>query len=81
MDNTEIYEHLTEIFRDVFDDDSITPHEQMTADEVSAWDSLSNIRMIVAVEEKFGIQFSTNEVSALRNVGEFVTVITNRLKA
>ena len=50
----------------------------MTAAEVPAWDSLSNIRLVVAVEVEFKIQFSTGEVAALKNVGEFVNVIRQR---
>jgi len=78
MTDEEIYSRLTPIFRDVFDDDTLTPHPEMTAAEVPAWDSLSNIRLVVAVEVEFKIQFSTGEVAALKNVGEFVNVIRQR---
>ncbi|MEM7774057.1 MAG: acyl carrier protein [Pseudomonadota bacterium] len=78
LETTKIYERLTPIFRDVFDDDDVTPNEEMTAADVSAWDSLSNIRLVVAVEEEFRIQFSTGEVAGLKNVGEFVRVIQSR---
>ncbi len=78
MDEAEIYERLTPIFRDVFDDDALVPHAEMTANEVEDWDSLSNIRLVVAVEEEFAIQFTTGEVAGLSNVGEFVKVIRNR---
>ena len=78
--NTEtIYARLTPIFHEVFDDADIIPHSNMTANDVPAWDSLSNIRLVVAVEEEFGIQFSTGEVASLSNVGEFVSVIQQRL--
>ena len=79
MDSETIYKTLTPIFRDVFDDDDIVPHSDMTAAEVAEWDSLSNIRLVVAVEEEFGIEFSTGEVSKLKNVGEFVKVIQSRV--
>jgi len=79
VDKETIYERLTTIFQDVFDDDGVTPCAGMTAADVPAWDSLSNIRLIVAVEEEFGFQFSTGEVSSLKNVGEFVDVIKSRV--
>ena len=78
MNEVEVYARLTPIFRDVFDDDSVTPHPTMTAAEVPAWDSLSNIRLVVAVEQEFKIQFSTREVAGLKNVAEFVSVIQQR---
>ena len=43
--------------------DDIIPHSNMNANDVPAWDSLSNIRLVVAVEEEFGIQFSTGKVA------------------
>jgi len=78
MNEKEVYARLTPIFRDVFDDDSIVPHGDMTAAEVPAWDSLSNIRLVVAVEQEFKIQFSTGEVAGLKNVAEFVSIIQQR---
>jgi acyl carrier protein len=80
VDSKTIYVSLTEIFRDVFDDDLIAPYDRMTAAEVSSWDSLSNIRMIVAVEEYFKIKFSTIEISDLPNVGALVDVIEKKLR-
>ncbi len=80
MERSKIYTSLTEIFRDVFDDDSVVPHDAMTAAEVYSWDSLSNIRMIVAVEEHFNIQFSTIEISDLPHVGALVDAIEKKLK-
>ena len=78
IEEESIYNRLTPIFREVFDDDSIVPHDRMTAADVPEWDSLSNIRLVVSVEEEFGIEFSTGEVVGLKNVGEFVRVIKSR---
>jgi acyl carrier protein len=80
MKRSDVYDSIKEIFRDVFDDDSVEPHDGMTAAEVSSWDSLSNIRMIVAVEEHFKIQFSTIEISDLPNVGALVDTIERKLQ-
>lgn len=73
-----IYQRLIPIFREVFDDETVTPVDTMTAADVPAWDSLSNIRLVVAVEQEFGIQFTTGEVAGLSNVGEFVSTIQQR---
>jgi acyl carrier protein len=78
MDSVTIYSRLTPIFREVFDDDGIELFPEMTAVDVTEWDSLSNIRLVVAVEEEFKIQFTTGEVAGLKNVSEFVSVIQKR---
>jgi acyl carrier protein len=51
----------------------------MTAKEVAEWDSLGHIRLMVAIEQAFGIKFSTSEISNLANVGELVAVIEKKL--
>jgi acyl carrier protein len=72
-------DQLTEIMRDVFDDDSITASEDMTADDLEAWDSLSHIRLIVSIEKRFKIKFTSAEVEKLRNVGDLLHAIQAKL--
>jgi acyl carrier protein len=67
-------DELLQIFRDVFDDDGMTIFPEMTAADYDDWDSLAQIQLIVAVERKFNIKFSTDEVLHLKNVGEFAAI-------
>lgn len=69
------YAKLTQVFHDVFDDETIVVHEKLTADDVDEWDSLTHIRLVMAVEKAFGLKFSAAEVEQLRNVGDLVTLI------
>ena len=78
MDTNAVYVKLTQVFHDVFDDDSIVVTPELTADEVDEWDSLSHIRLIVAVEKQYGLKFSAAEVRNFKNVGEFVALIQSR---
>ena len=75
MSKEEIYEGLNEVFRDVFDDDSITVNENTTSNDIEDWDSLEHINLIVAVEKKFGMKFSMGQVTTMKNVGEMVEII------
>lgn len=78
MSETEIYEKLTGIFRDVFDDDDLVPTPTMVAADVEEWDSLSHIRLMLSVEKAFGLRFSTVEVGSLKQVGDLVTLIQTK---
>lgn len=75
MDEQEIYAKLAPIFQDVFDDESIVPHAEMVADDVEEWDSLSHIRLILALEQAFDVRFTASEVGAMDNVGDLVRLI------
>ncbi len=79
MDQAEIRERLTGIFREVFDDDSIQIFDAMTAKDIEDWDSLNHINLIVAVEGSFKVKFTTKEVTNLANVGEFIGLIARKL--
>lgn len=78
MNEKEIYKRLTEVFRDVFDDDFITLTPQTTADDIDEWDSIEHINLIGAVEDEFGLRFKMGEVSGMKNVGEMVSIISAR---
>jgi len=80
MDIDAIYTQLTAIFHDVFDDESIVVTPELTADDVDEWDSLAHIRLVLAIEKKFGLKFSAAEVGRLKNVGEFVSLIQSKAK-
>ena len=79
MDQAQIYARLSEIFEDVFDEDSIEVTPELSAIDVDGWDSLTHIRLIITVEKAFKIRFSTSEIGKLENVGDLVALITARV--
>ena len=81
MTTQEILQKLTEIFRQIFDDDSIVLTLETTAADVADWDSFNHINVIVATEERFGIKFQTAETEELKNVGHLVELIRQKLAA
>lgn len=75
MTRSEIYEELTEIFRDIFDDDELVIGDETTADDIEDWDSLEQINLLVAIEKRFNIKIRLGDVSGLENVGRMVDLI------
>ncbi len=80
MTEAKVYAGLTEIFRDVFDNDDIVLRPEMTADDLDDWDSHNHISIIVASEVHFGVKFETAEIEGLRNVGELAQCIERKLE-
>lgn len=72
------FERLRSIFRDVFLDDTIQLTRDMTAKDIEAWDSLSHINLLVAIEQEFGFRFEMREVKNLKNVGEMIDLIQKK---
>jgi acyl carrier protein len=75
----EINERLANVFRNVFQDDSIEIEPGMTADYIEGWDSLSHVNLIIAVEIEFGIEFSQAEIRTFEDVGALVTAIKSKV--
>lgn len=78
MTEPEIYEKLTTVFQDVFDDEDIVPTPETTAADVDGWDSLTHVRLILTMQKAFGIKFSAADVAGMKNVGELVQLIESR---
>lgn len=76
-----IYQRLTPIFRDVFEDDGINLSPGLTAADVPGWDSLSHIRLILQIQKEFGIKFSAAQTTGLKNVGELAELIGAKSQA
>ena len=76
-----LMERLTEIFREVFDDDDVTLSPELTADDVEGWDSLSHVNLIVTIEARFDIKFNQKELLTFKNVGDLMTSIEGKLSA
>ena len=70
-----IFEELTEIFRDIFDDEEIELTDETTADDIEDWDSLEQINLLVAIEKKFSVKFQLSDVNGLANVGDMVSLV------
>ena len=80
MNKNELWERLSAVFRDVFDDRKITVDENTTADDIEDWDSLEHINLVEAVEQEFRMRFKMKEVSGMKNVGEMAGIIEERGK-
>ena len=75
MTREEVYKRLNNVFRDVFDDDSIEVHDETVAADVDGWDSFEHINLIVAIQEEFSFTIPMAKVVTMKNVGEMVDII------
>jgi len=81
MANDHIYRQLDEIFRDVFDDDTIALTPETTASDIDGWDSVAHVDLIVSIETRMKIKFKTSELGNLHNVGQLVGIIEYKLES
>jgi len=77
MNQTDVIAKLQTIFDDVFLEPVVlTP--AISAKDVSEWDSLMHISLMVSVEKAFDVRFRVGEVENAKNIGEFADLILKR---
>lgn len=69
---------LQEIFRTVFDDSSLVINNEMTANDVTNWTSLTHLIMIEKVEKTFNIKLTLKELIKLKKVGDLIILIEQK---
>jgi acyl carrier protein len=59
--------------------------ERITADSspqtLEAWDSIQHLNLVLALEEKFGLQLSPEEIEQMKNIGETARLIESKLQS
>ena len=76
----QIQAKLTDIFRSVFDDDQLVLSDSTNADDIEEWDSLNQIKIILACEQVFKVKLNARKVNTLNNVGEMLGYLQDALR-
>jgi acyl carrier protein len=77
----EILEFLAQTLRDVFKRNDIEVHLGLTAADVVGWDSMKQVEIILALQEKFGIRIRPRDVANVWDVGGLVALVQQKLSA
>ncbi len=75
MTSQEAIEKLTAVFRSVFDDDSIILTPETTSEDIEEWDSLNQIKIILACEKSFRLKLNARKINTLENVGQMIDYV------
>ena len=81
MNQDALLGRLNEVFRSVFDDPDLTVSLTTTAKDVPGWDSIVHITLVIEIERQFDVKFGMAEIERLRNVGDLVSVLAEKLPA
>ena len=66
---------ISSIVSDVLQTPDLEMTEATTASEVTGWDSLTHIQIIIGIEQHYGIRFTSTEVAQLENAGSLVDLV------
>ncbi len=71
-------ERMTNVFRLVLGDATLTLEDSTTAADIEGWDSVAHINLMFALEAEFGIQFAGNEFARFTDVGDLRRTLAAR---
>jgi len=77
----EIYNKLTAIFREIFQDETIVLRPETSESDIAGWDSFSNATLIAGIEKEFAIRFRTAELQTLHAVRDFAELISAKVQS
>ena len=72
LTRAEVQKQLQDVLRSVFNNDSLVLSDSMKATDIPGWDSLQQVKIILACEKKLNIRLRARDINALENVGEMV---------
>ena len=59
--------------------EQITPAS--TPETIEAWDSIQHLNLVLALEEKFSVQLSPEEIEEMKSIGAVAKVVEGKLQA
>jgi acyl carrier protein len=69
---------LTDLLRDIFVRPDLVLTPQTRAADVPGWDSMKQIEINIAVDERYGFRLTSREVDATRTVGDLIDLIERK---
>ena len=64
---------------EVFDFPTQKIRVDMTSDDIEKWDSLQRLNLIMALENKFKIQFDMDDTFKIKNVESILIIVESKL--
>ena len=76
-----VFEQIRTIASDLFR----IPPERISAastpQSIEAWDSIQHLNLVLAIEEKFAVELSPEEIEQMTSVGETTKLVEAKLQA
>jgi len=75
-----VYEQVRSIVSDLLR----IPADQISAasspENIEAWDSVQHLNLVLALEEKFSLQLSPEEIDEMKTVGDIAHLVEGKLQ-
>jgi acyl carrier protein len=66
---------IQQVVRQVFDDDGLVVTAATRWSDIPGWDSIACIKLVLVLEEEFGVRFAADEMLSAETVGEVLAAV------
>ena len=79
MERVEIIEKVKKILFSVLKHEKFEMNDELTAQDVDGWDSLTHMFIITEIENEFQFKFKLREINKLKNMGTLIELIQSKI--
>lgn len=79
MIRKEVIDKLTPIARNIFENQELVLSDDMSAENVATWTSLSFMQFLTEIENQFGFKFKMMELFNLKTMGNIIDSVTSHM--
>jgi acyl carrier protein len=73
-----IFDKIRYIASDVFSVPVDIINANSSPDTIEAWDSMTHLNLVLALEDEFRLHFSPEEIASMRDIATIVTLIKSK---
>jgi acyl carrier protein len=71
-------DRLLDLFASALSVDSQALSEDSSPENTAGWDSVSNMMLVAGIEDEFGIELTTNEITQMTSLGDARKILRKR---
>ncbi len=69
---------ITDILRDVFDEDDLVVTPEFSRKDNELWDSMNHLNIVFALESKFRIKFGVVDIEEMQSVADIMNIVKKK---
>ena len=75
------FEQVQAIASDVFGIPANKISQESSPESIENWDSMQHLNLVLAIEEKFGIQLAPEEIEQMKNIGAVALLVDKKVQS
>jgi len=76
-----VFDQIRTIASDLFGVRADLIHATSTPETIETWDSIQHLNLVLALEERFRVQLSPEEIDEMKSIGAVTKVVEGKLQA